>query len=156
MALKETTFTVTAEGRDIGKTFVITEMPAMKAERWAIRVFLALARSGVDVPDDVVQSGMAGMVSLTLRSLAGVRYEDADPLLTEMMGCVTYRPDPSNPAIKDRRLVDNDIEEVMTILKLRDAILELHTGFSLAAIPSMFPSPSMAADISDTPTSPGL
>jgi hypothetical protein len=36
--------------RDKGKRFKITEMPAMKAEKWAARFFLALAKSGIDIP----------------------------------------------------------------------------------------------------------
>ena len=45
MARKVEYITIDQEGRDQGKTFKITEMPALKAEKWATRAFLALAAS---------------------------------------------------------------------------------------------------------------
>ena len=51
MARKVSNYTVTKEGRDLGKTFVITEMPASRAEAWATRALLALMAGGVELPD---------------------------------------------------------------------------------------------------------
>lgn len=125
---KTQTVTIDREGRDQGKTFLITEMPAVQAERWAMRAFFAMANAGVDLPDDVADAGMAALASFGLRALGAIRWEDAEPLLDEMMGCVAFVPDRAKPE-QTRKLMDEDIEEVSTRLELRRAVWELHTGF---------------------------
>jgi hypothetical protein len=113
------------QSRDLGKKFRITEMPASKAERWAIRALLALAKSGVELPDGALQGGMRVLAYLGLQALTNLNFEDAEPLLDEMMGCVQI----VEPKLV-RSLTDDDIEEVKTRIMLRQKILELHVGFS--------------------------
>ena len=50
MARSISNYTVQDEGRDNGKVFVLTEMPASRAESWAMRALLALMANGVEVP----------------------------------------------------------------------------------------------------------
>jgi len=135
MARKKLDVTISAEGRDFGKVFRIHEMPASQAERWAIRAFLAMAKSGVDVPDDVADAGMAGLAAFGLKALSGVSFELAGPLMDEMFECVKIVPDPKKPMI-ERALIEDDIEEVKTRLYLRKEIFTLHTGFFSGAVPS--------------------
>jgi hypothetical protein len=129
--------TVPMEGRDKGKTFLITEMGAVQGERWATRALLALGRSGVEVPDELRGAGMAGIALYGIRALLRVAYDDAQPLLDEMMNCVKFVPDARHPNFA-RSLVtsqsgeSDDVEEVSTLLYLRSKVFELHTGFSLA------------------------
>lgn len=122
---------IEADGRDRGKQFLITELPAMQAEAWATRAFLALANSGVDIGEVSENAGMAGLAYLGLRALTRVRYEDAKPLLDEMMTCVKIIPDPSNPAFVRDLVGQDDIEEVATVMLLRAEVFELHTDFSI-------------------------
>lgn len=129
MARKTLQVVISAEGRDQGKVFLITEMAASKAEKWAARAFLALAKSGIEVPDNIVMMGMAGIATLAFKSLSGISWDLAEPLLDEMFECVQIIPDPSRPQVM-RGLVESDIEEVMTRIKLRSEVFELHTGFS--------------------------
>lgn len=115
--------------RDAGKTFRITEMPPRKAEKWAIRALLATARSGIELPDDIAAGGaMRAIGYVGLRAITGLDFADAEPLLDEMLECVE---------IVEKKIVrpmtDDDIEEVRTIVLLRQKVLELHVGFSLAA-----------------------
>lgn len=134
--------TITAENRDKGKTYLLTEMSAAKAEKWAARAFLALASSGVELPDGAAEAGLAGVAASGLAALAGLPWAQAEPLLDEMMQCVTIQPDPlKNPAFF-RALVEDDIEEVSTRLLLRKELLELHLGFSLAAALSTSKAPA--------------
>jgi hypothetical protein len=128
---KEKDFKVEEEGRDKNKLFHITEMPAVQAERWAIRAFLALARSGVDVPDNIMQAGMAGFAVLGFQALMGLQYESIEPLLNELMDCVQIIPDPKNRE-SARPLIDDDIEEVSTLLLLKMEVFQIHVGFSMA------------------------
>ena len=122
---KTETITITDDGRDKGKMFLLTEMPAEKAEKWALRAFLALARSGVELPDDVQQLGMAGMAIVGLRALGGVQFSDAEELLDEMFECVQIIESKIT-----RRPTGDDIEEIATRAQLRIEVLKLHAGFS--------------------------
>src|SRR3954449_6524728 len=130
MARKELTLTIDTPGRDVNKTFFIREMSATKAERWATRALLALLKSGIEIPDDIAQAGLAGVAAMGLRAFGGIDFADAEPLLAEMLSCVQVIPDASRPMVK-RALIEDDIEEVSTLLRLREEVLSLHTGFSL-------------------------
>lgn len=133
--------TIETENRDKGKTYLLTEMPAAQAEKWAARAFLALAKSGVEIPDDVAAAGLAGVAVSGLAALSRIDWRDAEPLLDEMMACVKIQE-----KLLTRVLDPNaeDIEEVATRLLLRKELLELHLGFSLAAKPSISPAPAAA------------
>jgi hypothetical protein len=146
--------------RDAGKMFVLTEMAAFVAEDWALRCFLALAKSNTDIPASMMSSGMAGLVALGtaigLQGLAGLDYREAKPLLDDMMACVQMAPDPSRPTmLLSGPQMMSQIEEVSTIITLREAVIELHTGFSVAAALSQMQGAMLAAaqNSSDTPTS---
>lgn len=115
-----------SEGRDKGKTFLLTEMGAVQAEKWAARALLAVAKSGVDLPENLAGAGMAGLAVLTFKALSGVTFAEVEPLLDEMMACVQI----VEPAMT-RSVTLDDIEEVSTILRLRAEVFTLHTGFSL-------------------------
>jgi len=136
MARRTKTVMVQGEGRDRGKTFLITEMAARPAERWAMRAFLALGRAGVEIPDELQGAGMAAIAAVGIQAISRMSFEDAEPLLEEMMRCVRIIPDSRRPEFA-RDLVDyggdgDDIEEGVTRLLLRSEVFELHTGFSMA------------------------
>jgi hypothetical protein len=128
MARKTLTYTVTDEGRDKGKVFILTEMAASQAERWALRALSALAASGVDVPDDIATAGLAGVARLGVQAFGGLPWEKAEPLIEEMFKCISILPDPAKPGVT-RILIEDDIEEVTTRLKLRIELFKLHMSF---------------------------
>jgi hypothetical protein len=130
MARKELTLTIDTAGRDVNKTFYIREMSATKAERWATRALLALLKSGIEIPEDIAQAGLAGVAAMGLRAFGGIDFADAEPLLAEMLACVQIIPDPSRPMVR-RGVIEDDIEEVGTLLRLREEVLSLHLGFSI-------------------------
>lgn len=151
--------TIDAEGRDKGKSFLITEFPAMRVEKWAARCLLALSRAGVEVPDEAVDAGAIAILSAGLNAFRQMAFDDAEPLLDEMLECVQFVGDPNG--IKDqitglplgvRTLQAADIEEVATLLRLRGEVFELHVGFSLGAALSTLGA-AMAGSSSATPTS---
>ncbi|MGC1062809.1 hypothetical protein WKH44_16025 [Pantoea agglomerans] len=131
MARKELFYTETA-GRDTGKVFYIREMSAAQAEWWAIRAGMAMARSGVDLPDNFADMGIAAMAGTGLKMVSQIPPAEAKPLLDELMECVQCVPDAANQNIK-RRLIDDDIEEIATRLKLRAEVFKLHVDFFQAA-----------------------
>jgi hypothetical protein len=144
------TIVISTDGRDKGKTFILTELPAMRAESWAMRAFLALAKSGIEIPDEYVNSGIAGLFSLFegspvgksgVAAIAGMSgfiqqvvgrlpYDDIRPLLDEMMAAVMFVPDVSRPEVTlSWSQAVGQVEEISTILQLRRDILKLHAGF---------------------------
>jgi len=123
---------ISAEGRDKGKAFHLREMPASQGERFALKVFHALAKSGFDVPEDLAQSGMAGIARLGMGVVSALQFGDLVALMEEMLGCVQFIPDPSRPNVM-RPLIEDDIEEVATRLRLRKEILALHIDFFASA-----------------------
>jgi hypothetical protein len=142
------------EGRDKGKVFVLTEMPPSRSEKWALKALLALAKSGVEMPAGVAESGFAGVAVMGVKALSGLSFADAEPLMDEMFGCIEIRPDPRNPDVV-RPLIEDDIEEIVTRVKLRVRVLELHMGFSIADSLSTSPLNQVSAKTSSpTRTSP--
>ncbi len=156
MARKTKTIAIPqAEGnRDSGKTFLLTEMSAAQSEKWALRALGAIANSGMGIPPDVMRLGMGTLVAVGFKGLLTMQFDDAEPLLDEMMQCVVIVPDPKNPNIV-RPVDDEDIEDISTRLMLRSEVFELHTGFSPAGFLSKFgKSAKSTPDISDSSTSP--
>jgi hypothetical protein len=138
MARKTKTVQIESEGRDQGKLFFITELPASQAERWATRALFVMMNCGVEVPDDLLSAGLAGIAAIGIKSLAKVPYEQAEPLFDEMMSCIAIVPDPRQPLVKRGYMgvgpmIEDDIEEVSTRLVLRKAVFELHLDFFLGA-----------------------
>jgi hypothetical protein len=131
---KEVDIDVETEGRDKGKRFHLTEMPAPQAEKWAIRAGLALSHAGVQMPPGM--TGWAALAFGALQALNSVAYEELAPLLDEMMSCVKIVPDPKIPLLMRPLNGQDDIEEIRTILVLRAEVFNLHSGFSLADVRS--------------------
>lgn len=119
------TVDITGIARDESKVYRITEMSAFKAEKWAMRALWAIAGSGVDIPDNISTAPLAKLIEIGFSSLAKVPFTIAEPLLNEMLDCVTVvLPDAST-----RKLLPDDIEEFRTILKLRKEVIALHVDF---------------------------
>jgi len=140
------------KSRDHGKSFRVTEMSADRAERWAFRCLLALANAGAKLPEGILDAGMAGVQATLpglliqgLRSLAGLQYEDAVPLLDEMLGCVEFRAPGTDTYFALVGSGMTQVEEVSTLLKLRYEVLQVHLNFSLADALSTSKEPSPAA-----------
>ncbi|WP_144378530.1 hypothetical protein [Mesorhizobium amorphae] len=134
MARNVKRITIETEGRDQGKVFVLREMSASQAEKWAMRALLSVARSGIDI-GQVAGQGMQGIALMGISALLAASWEDAEPLLDEMMSCIEIQPDPTKPNIV-RPLIEDDIEDVPTRIYLRREVLELHVGFSLSGVVS--------------------
>ena len=129
MARKEIDITIDDEGRDRNKTFHLREMSAWQAERWAIRALLALSKAGADIGGVEPGIGMAAFAATSFRALLNIDFYDAEPLLHEMMECITVKPDPRNLNVT-RPLLPEDVEEVATLFRLRKEVFQLHVGFS--------------------------
>ena len=134
---KSITVTISSEGRDKGKTFVVKEMSADQGERWAMRALLALTNAGVQLPDGAAEAGMAGIAAAGIEALGKLQFAAVEPLLEEMWECVQYQP----PDVKGKKLPTQNIfsgdgsqiEEIATRMQLRMEVLKLHVNFSQGA-----------------------
>lgn len=111
------------DGRDAGKTFKITEMSATQMDRWATRALCLFGKSGKGV------SALVGMNGTNLvELLTKVDYEEAEPLLNELLECASFKKDGVYVAMKGA-LVDSVIEDWTTLFRLRSEALGLALGF---------------------------
>jgi hypothetical protein len=147
---KTMNYVVIDEGRDKGKIFVITEFPASHAEAWATRALLAIINDNAEIPEGFERLGMAGMAELGIKALAGLKWEIAEPLLEEMWQCVKIMPDKSKPNVV-RDLIESDIEEVLTRVKIRAEIWKLHTDFLKTVAPLISGEAQAAVERKDSP-----
>jgi hypothetical protein len=130
MARRHDKVVIEREGRDQGKVFWITEMPATQAEYWAGRLLTMLAAGNTDVPPGFFSLGFEGCAMwIAVHGIGGINWATCKPLLDEMMACVTYQPSATHNLT--RVLADGDIEEVATLLALREAWFDTHLGFSV-------------------------
>lgn len=151
------TVVITSEGRDKGKSFVVTEMSADQGERWAYRALLALSRGGFELPPGIFDAGMAGLAAMVpylvvigFRSLHAARWEELEVLLDELMTCVKYQPDVTGLEAQEIRAgINSQIEEIRTRVELKKEALMIHVSpFDLAAFQSMD-----RGDTQESPTS---
>lgn len=133
------TLTVTImEGRDKDKRFLLTEWPATRAENWALRVLLGLGKGGVEIPPEVMQLGAPGILYAAGSQALRIPSRLAIRLADELMECVQRVEDKLT-----RSLVEQDIEEVQTRLKLKAEVLKLTYGFFVPAVPpTLAPGPN--------------
>jgi hypothetical protein len=123
-------------GRDAGKTFILTELPASQAEKWAARVWLGLARSGSSFrpTEEDAASGLAGVATALVRQgvslFSNMQWHDFEPLMDEMWQCVRIKDVLPGGKPNVRQIYeDHDIEELATRLLLRMEVLKLHVDF---------------------------
>jgi hypothetical protein len=122
-------------GRDAGKTFVITEMSAVAAEKWAIGMFLCLKGTSAFIPAEAERWGMVGVARMGLNAFfaADVDAKKLEPLLDQMLTCIHMIRDPKAPdVVTPLRLEFDDVNEVATLAWLRSEVLRVHTGFPIA------------------------
>lgn len=112
-------------GRDKSKVFHITEMPASRAEDWAMRAIMGAIQAGVQLPEDYQLNGMAGLAAIGAENLGKLDIKLAQELFREMFECVTIK----TPSGAVRGLIEDDIEEVVTRVQLRRECLAAHMDF---------------------------
>jgi hypothetical protein len=128
-----------ADGRDNGKMFRITEMSAYDAEKWAMRANMALLpKLSQDISPEVIEEIQAAPGMMTLQRigmlLGGLNFQETESLLDELLAkCVQYVPDPNrHEIVRPIGLAGaNDIEEPATYACLRREAMNLHSNFTL-------------------------
>jgi hypothetical protein len=101
--------TISIEGRDKGKTFEITEMPATAGKKWVMELY------------SLGEGKSAGYLTTLMDRPEFIGWRD----------CVKYRPPDAKLAAQVISWDDDacQIEEIPTVLFLQGKVLEMHTGF---------------------------
>lgn len=119
------------EGADAGKIFEIAQMPAMKLERFALRIIHAVLKARPDLPKELIAGGASALKELGIGAILSIAPDDAELILAEMLTYVQF-VDAANPNVK-RKLFEADIESVSTLLAIRMQWFDLNLGFLMAA-----------------------
>lgn len=136
--MKALDYTVSAEGADKGKRFVITRMDAFAADKWARRAVQSAIRGGARVGATLADAGVAGLASVGLEIFGFMEEADLDRAFDQLMACVKIRPDPTHPDTT-RAVIASDFEEPATLGQVREAAFTFHVGFLLAAASQLSP-----------------
>ena len=144
MARKTKTLVIES-GRDQGKSFLITEMPVTRADKWANTALLAMLRGGVDdgnlnfgliadtigVGDAPKIDPMGGMLELARITIAGlgnvtetVGQELLDQLINDCAQVIS-----SGGVVRQMLSIDDEIEDLKTLWMLRKESFLLHIDF---------------------------
>ena len=132
MARKEKIITI--KDRDKELTFKITEMPAMKAERWKIRAIMLLLSSDIDMPqgasiEEGISEFMAGGAEKLFKALSKVDVDKAINLFDEMLySCIQLSTQGVDTQINED-IINSNVEDSSTLTKLRFECLKLHFDF---------------------------
>lgn len=135
-------------GGDEGKTFVVSQMPLMRGDKWSNRVKLALLRGGVDVRalglDDVLTKGkFTGLVhipkfiNMALKALGGMEDSEAQALLDELTKGVRIKlPDgETRDVILPTETEDSpDITDINTLWKIRIESIKVNIDFLMSGV----------------------
>ncbi|QEA11038.1 hypothetical protein ABSZL4_74 [Acinetobacter phage AB_SZL4] len=129
------TKTVTIEdGRDKGKVFKITEMPAIQADEWAHRLLEQAANSGVNLKDvDVLNldtKSMAGMIEIgaaVFTVLGRIPHEISRELKFDLLDrCVQIVPKSGEPRMC---MWDQEIKDFKNFTILAAHAIGIHIDF---------------------------
>lgn len=142
---RKTKTVVIESGRDQGKSFLVTEMPVTKADKWANTALLAMMRGGVDVggvnfdlignalmPSDApkidVSGGMLELARISIAGLGNVTEAVGQSLLDQLIeDCVQVVP--TGGAARPMLSIDDEIEDLKTLWTLRKEAFILHIDF---------------------------
>ena len=129
--------TIETEGRDKGKHFLITELSSYEAEQWVWRLIPVLAQAGIEVSDEDLKGGFAGIAAMGAAAVLRMPYAFVKSLLDEMLPCIQYQHhDKHGKALPLAEIQMNEncqIEEVSTWFQLRKAVIDLHINPTQAA-----------------------
>lgn len=126
---KEVVITLNDRGRDL--KFKIKQMCVTQQESWLIRTSLLIARSlgrgDFDIGRLLSGDGLRGFVMSgdAIKALAGLSYEEAVPLLEELLKCCSRVLDSGGEMQCSTETVDGYIEDVLTLLNLRAEAFKL-------------------------------
>ena len=129
------------KGRDKGKILIITEMSAWNSNRWMIGFVKQLAKSGVELPSEISDLGIAGLLGViqeegdtlnsptffkALLSLASnVNENELFLLLDGLLACVEFRTEGGH----EIEFNPDQIEESASFNVIYSEVFQVHNFF---------------------------
>lgn len=130
MARKEITLTLEDDGNPLA--FRIRQMPATKMESWLMRAGLLLANSGLALPEGAgLHAAGTHLAKQGVSALSGihVEYEQAKPLLDDLLHCCHRVLDGGVEQAVTESTVDGYLTDFRNLFKLRAEALKLNLDF---------------------------
>lgn len=130
---KETFINLTDDGREL--TFKIRQMPALKQERWVNRVLmLVLGGGGLNnlKMEKLSAKLKKGDYSEVLGVLSTLKYENVEPLYSELLECCEHVPDAGNRNFTipmNNGNVDSVVSDFKNLYRLRVEALKINFDF---------------------------
>lgn len=120
-------------GRDKGNIYVITEKSALESEKFFVKLLLSVGKNtnlGEVIANQGSLTALANKEAI-LELLLSLDFDVAQELMNEMLTCVEFKY--VIKGITDTRpLVKEDIQDLSTLMKLREEVISLHVNFTNA------------------------
>lgn len=113
-------------GLDKGKTFLVRRMPAVKGDRFIMRLFHGLAKNGFDIAESQRVLGMLGANQLTMNLIGTLDESLFMELMNEVWDYVYIVPEGGEARSVD---IEIDIKDMFTPAKIRMEFIKNHTDF---------------------------
>lgn len=122
------------KGKDKGKTFQITEMPLLEADRWAWTLGHGMLRGGIEMSESDVNKinfnsagGILEFAKIGLGALGNVDRDTVFMLLDELTEkCIKIVPSSGEPRAV---IMGSDISDMATLNMLRMEAIKIHIDF---------------------------
>lgn len=137
--------------RDAGRTYVVDEMPALVAEQWAARAFMAMNRERLQISNEIAGLGMVGFAMVGFQAFAGGDWFVVKDLMAEMLPYFSIQ---ESENVVRKIGAQGDIWEVTTLYRLRRELIELSAGFTFADAVSILAASAPDKNSQTTSTSP--
>ena len=122
--LKEIEFTMDA-GRDAGKTFKITELPAVQMDKWMTRLLGCFAKQDITIFD---------LTEMSFAELANNIYkieseEEKNLLFDELLASCSLKKEGVFIPLKEENSINSFVDSWQTLFRLKEEALKLNLGF---------------------------
>lgn len=117
-------------GRDKGNAYVITEKSALEAEKFFVKLLLSVGKNA-NLSEVLANQGSLTALSnkeAILELLLSLDFDVAQELMDEMLTCVEFKYFLKGMP-KTRPLIKEDIQDLSTLMKIREEVINLHINF---------------------------
>lgn len=115
-----------SRGDDKGKVLIIKRMPAVKGDRFMMRLLHGLASNGVSISEAQRIAGALGVDQLIINMIGLLSEELFLSLMDEMLEYVDILPEGGEARKLEK---DIDVKDSLTFIDIRMAFVEVHTDF---------------------------
>lgn len=117
--------------RDHGKVFIVTEMSSTEAWLFSQELYRIMGTvSNLEIPDDVVLMGSAGLATIGMPLIAASGREACELMMKEFLKSVQLSiVHEGKEIVRPLVSISADIEEMTTITAIMDKVFYINFGF---------------------------